>query len=194
MSAPGRRGLFHWRQYVYRVIAREISSLTRYADRVIQYDPLPFDSGLLLEQIDAPQKCTAAAGALPDMRGDDDRTVVLLNGTFHHSTDIQRLLMDLKPALGRGVRIVSVVYCPYLQWLYRLANTLRIRRGPVPRTFLTRPDLDTVARLSGFEVVRNRPVAHCPFRLLGLGSLANSVLAAVPVLRWLGLVSVVVLR
>jgi hypothetical protein len=192
--APSRR-TSSWRRYLYEVIAREISTLARYADRVVQCAPLPFDHGVLLEAIVAPAKLTAAAvDAVPAADHDLDRTIVLLNGTFNYSTDIQQLLLDLAPKLRRGSRLVSVVYNPYLQWLYRLANRLGLRQGSPPSTFLTRPDLDDVAALAGYEVVRNRPVGHFPFRLFGLGSLVNSFCAAVPLLRWTALVSVVVLR
>jgi len=37
-------------------------------------------------------------------------------------------------------------------------------------TFLTRTDLDGVARLAGYEVVRLRPVGYWPFALLGLAA------------------------
>jgi hypothetical protein len=182
--------------YVYRCIAAEVSSLTRYADEVVQIEPTATDSGYLLQHVQAPSKRVAGSPADLQLPVDErtSRRVVFTNGTFNYSTDIQRLLLDVHGWLGRGDRFVAVCYSPYLQWLYRLANVLGLRAGPLPTTFLTRVDLDNLARLSGFEVVRNRPVGHSPFRLLGLGSVLNWLLAMVPVVRWLALVSVVVLR
>jgi hypothetical protein len=119
---------------------------------------------------------------------------VLCNGTFNYSTDVQQLLTALRPRLGRGGRVVALVYNPYLQWLYRIANRLGLRRAALPTTFITRIDLQNLARLSGYEVVRLRPLGHVPLRLFGLGALLNRLLAAVPLVRWLALASVVVLR
>lgn len=196
-ASPERlvRGQPHWTTYLYRLIAGEVSSLTRYCDRLVQWQPQPFDSGYLLEQVQAPGKTTAARiDELTPSRDDESRAVVLCNGTFNFSTDIQGLLLELHPRLQRGDRIVSVCYNPYLEWLYRLANAVGLRRGALPTTFVTRTALDNLARLGGYEVVRHRPIGFCPFRLFGLGSLINSLLAMVPLVRWLALVSVVVLR
>lgn len=189
------RGQPHWTTYLYRLIAGEISSTTRYCDRVVQWQPQPFDSGYLLEQVQAPSRTTANTIAdVPASHDDASRRAVLCNGTFNFSNDIQRLLLDLHPRLARGDRVVSVCYNPYLQWLYKLANATGLRRGALPTTFLTRTALDNLARLSQFEVVRLRPIGFCPFRLLGLGSVINWLLTMVPLLRWLALVSVVVMR
>ena len=78
--------------------------------------------------------------------------------------------------------------------MYRLANRWGIRQGPAPSSFLTQTDLRNIARLSGFDVVRLRTAVYVPFRLFGLTAWINRVFAAVPLLRWAGLVTVIVLR
>ena len=45
-----------WRYYVNSIIAGELSVLTRYYDRVIQWLPRADDTGLLLDLIDAKHK------------------------------------------------------------------------------------------------------------------------------------------
>jgi len=191
---PVVRGQPHWTTYLYRLIAGEVSSLTRYCDRVVQWQPQPFDSGYLLDRIEAPAKSTAVHASELSPGDDQSRVAVLMNGTFNYSSDIQGFLLDLHARLGRGDRIVSVCYNPYLQWLYRLANAIGLRRAAMPTTFLTRVDLDDLVRLGGYEVVRRRPIGLCPFRLFGLGSLVNWFGKMVPLVRWFALVSIVVLR
>jgi glycosyltransferase involved in cell wall biosynthesis len=44
------------------------------------------------------------------------------------------------------------------------------------------------------ETVRERPVGYFPFSLFGLGTLLNRILQALPIVRWLALVDVIVLR
>ena len=55
-------------------------------------------------------------------------------------------------------------------------------------------DLESFARLSGYDIVRTRLAGYVPWRLLGLGTLANRLLSVVPLVRWLALVYIAVLR
>jgi hypothetical protein len=78
--------------------------------------------------------------------------------------------------------------------LYTLANRVGIRRGELPSTFITRVDLENVAEISGFRIVRQRQVGYCPWRLFGIGDLVNRLMPALPMLRWFALTDVAVLR
>jgi hypothetical protein len=177
------------------LVGREISRSARYADRILHVDPLPSDPGFLLDAIDKPSKSVAASGDLADAGLDADAVAVLLfNGNFNHSTDIQGLLTSVRSPLGRRSRVLVVLYNWYFAWLFRLADRLGLRDGPRISTFITRTDLAQLARLSGFELVRLRPVAYVPWHFFGLGSLVNAVMPALPGLRWLSLVSVASLR
>src|SRR4029077_19965152 len=97
-----------WRSYVNEFLAAEISALTRYYDRVIQWLPREGDNGGLLAAIDAPRKETVGKDEpFPDLTGErDKRTAILINGTFNYDFDIQGLLMQLKAKLARTSRIV----------------------------------------------------------------------------------------
>jgi len=185
-----------WRRYVYGFIAGEFSAFTRYYDRVIQWLPQPHDTGLLLERIAAPVKeVVRAPDALPDLKSEHARrTAVLLNGNLNYSFDILGLLGGLKGRLGRTSRVLLVLYNPYLGWLYRAANRLGVRKGEEPTTFVTRVVLEELVALAGFQVVHARPAVYLPWRLFGLGSVANRLLVAVPLLRWTAFAYLVVLR
>jgi hypothetical protein len=184
------------RVYIIGLLAREISTITRYYDRVIQWMPRDEDRGLLLARIDCADKARIEKDQFfPDLTAEQEkRTAILLNGTFNHNFDIQGLLLRLREKLSRTSRIVVILYNPYLRWLYDLANYLGIRKGDPPSTYITRVDLGNLSRLSDFEIVRERVFAYFPWRLLGLGTLINRVLPVVPVLKWLSLAYIVVLR
>jgi hypothetical protein len=185
----------HLRKWTYALVGREISRVSRYADRVVHVDPLPSDTGMLLEAIDAPIKQTAASANLAEIAsGSDPVDVILFNGNFNHSTDVQGLLETVRPHIGRRGRVVVALYNSYFSWLFRLADRFGLRQGPPIITFITQADLNQLARLAGFEVVRLRPVAYLPWHFFGIGSLLNVVMPAVPGLRWLSLVTVAVLR
>ena len=184
-----------WRIYINQLIANELSTVTRYYDRVIQWLPRDADTGLLLASLDCKEKLRVELPAVPDTTGEDEkRTAILVNGTFNHHLDIQGLLTGIKPTLSRTTRLLLVLYNPYLRWLYGLANRLGIREGESPSTFITRADLHNLARLSGFEIVRQRLCAYFPWRLFGLGTVINRSLRLVPVVRWLALTDLVVMR
>ncbi|HKY23138.1 MAG TPA: glycosyltransferase family 2 protein [Vicinamibacterales bacterium] len=180
---------------MYTVVGREISRITRYADRVVHLDPVPGDSGLLLAAVDAPLKSVSASVQLPGATLEGSGvTVVLFNGNFNHSTDIQGLLESVRPQMARSGRVVVVLYNWYFAWLFRLADRLGLRQGPPFITYITRSDLLQLAKLAGFELVRLRPVVYVPWHFFGIGSLLNAILPSAPGIRWLSLVSVAVLR
>ena len=144
--------------------------------------------------VDCPHKAVVAAGEpLPDPGGAGQRCAVLLNGNFNHSHDIQGLLSVLRRGASRNLRVIAVLYNPYFASIYRLANRLGMRKGERPSTFVTNTDLENIARLSGFRVVRRRAAIYSPVRLFGLGMIINKVMPAVPLLRHLSFTQIVVL-
>lgn len=184
-----------WRVYSNKLLALEISAMSRYYDRLVQYARVPGDDGLLLELVDCPAKSSAdPSDEVPDMSGEyDRRSMVLLNGAFNHSNDIQGLLAGMRSRLSPSSRVTAVVYNPYFGGIYRLAQRLGLRSGDAPTTFVTFTDLTNIARLSGYRIVRIRSAVYVPFRLAGVGSLINAFMPAIPLLRRLSFAAIVVL-
>ncbi|MFQ5416748.1 MAG: glycosyltransferase family 2 protein [Myxococcota bacterium] len=182
--------------FLRREVAARISTLTRYCDRLVQWPAPAWEDGELLELCDCEEKLRVAeTDPLPDLSGDEDaRVSVLLNGTFNYHFDIQGLLLDMRARLTRGSRVIAVCYNPYLKPVYRLADVLGLRNAPPPTTFVTHAALASIAKAAGYEIVRVRAVAHCPFEWFGLGRAINRLLSALPGVRNLALVMVVFLR
>lgn len=184
-----------FRNYIYSVIAADISGVARYADKVIQWLPTPNDDLMLLRMIDNLSKTVLSAEEFPDISDEHDtKTIVLLNGSINHNYDIQGLLLQLQRRLSRNSRVVIVAYNPYVSPLYRLANKLHLRRGELPTTFVTTTDLENLAKIGGFSIVRTRLAAYVPWRMFGLGDLLNRLLPSIPLVKWLGFAYVAVLR
>lgn len=183
-----------WKRYFYETIAAEISSFTRYYERVVQWRPVAADTLTLLSLVEAGSRDVVAGDELPVVDEDPaTRTAVLLNGAFNYEHDITGRLRTLKRSLNSQSRVVVVVYNAYLRWLYALATRVRLRAHTADEGFITFAALRNIAAVSGFEIVRIRPAVLVPWRLLGLGKLIN-MLAALPVLRLSSIVSIVVLR
>jgi hypothetical protein len=176
-------GLF---RFFTQLRARQLRRVARSFDRVVQYQPLEHDTGAIRHAAGFGDDVAADAcqvRGLCEGAGDGPRVGVLLNGNLNYSYDVQALLAELREALNRRSRVLVLVYSAYWAWLHRAARRLGLRPAPVPPTFLTFADLTNLARLSGFEVVRARPVGVVPLRLLGLGALLNTLLEGLPVAR-----------
>ncbi len=184
----------NWRSYINALIAAEISQLTRYCSSVIHLSPRTSDTGALLAAIDCSEKIVCGSVEELATMKFPESVAILLNGTFNHHHDIEGLLGKIDRALPRSARVVAVAYNPYLRGLYKLANYLGIRSGEEPSTFVTTTDLNNIARLSGFEVVRSRAVGFLPWHLGGVGSVINSVFSVLPIINWFSLASVITMR
>jgi hypothetical protein len=180
--------------YLTRILAGQVSRLTRYYDAVTQLSPQPTDDGSLLRLADCARKDVAQAVDAVAVPAEGERRVVLINGNLNYDLDIEATLTAVKPRLTRLSRLVVILYNPYFRGLFVLANRLGLRTGAIPTTFITRESMTALAKLSGYEVVQVKPAGYWPFEMLGLGDAINWLLPMVPLLRWLGFAAVVVLR
>lgn len=180
--------------YLTRILAGQISRLTRYYETVTQLSAQPNDDGSLLRHVDCRQKTEAVSVGEIAVPAGGERHAVLINGNLNHDLDIEATLTAIKPRLTRLSRVVVVLYNPYFRGIFWLANRLDLRSGAVPTTFVTREAMAALARLSGYEIVQVKPAGYTPFRMLGLGDAINWAMPMVPLLRWLGFAAIVVLR
>ncbi|MFZ2960673.1 MAG: glycosyltransferase family 2 protein [Candidatus Ozemobacteraceae bacterium] len=178
------------------LLSAEIGSFSRFFDSLNQVARLPHDTGALLQSLPCPKKDEVPdAEALPDPSGlGQERVLYLLNGNVNHHLDLQGLLTGLRKRMNRHGRIVAVAFNPYLKWLYKLADSCGLRSGKSPVTFLTRASLKALAQLSGFEVVRIRPVGFLPAALGGAARVLNRLLPGLPGIRHLAVANIIVLR
>src|SRR5207249_9111621 len=116
MPSEGVRRRPRWKRRLYACAGAEVSAMTRFADRLVWWKPLPHDDGALFDAIECPEKSVVPAGEeLTDFSKEPERvTTVLLNGNFNYDFDIQALLSSLKPKLARSSRVAVVTYNSYL--------------------------------------------------------------------------------
>ncbi|HAZ11727.1 MAG: hypothetical protein A2X86_18555 [Bdellovibrionales bacterium GWA2_49_15] len=184
------------KKYIKSIIAAEISSLSRYANKVYYHNPADFHSSDLYEYTVCREKVILKEiSELPDISSEKERTsIILLDGTLNYHSDIEDVLKGLKEKISRTTRLMIVCYNPYLRWIYLLANFLGIRKGTPPCTFLKMTDLYDLAELTGYKIVLDKNSAFFPFHILGIGNIINSLVVATPLLRHLAFVSVITLR
>ena len=122
--------LSFYKRYFYRSISRQISKVTRYYDRIVQFRRGEWDQGFLLDRLACSEKSEySSASQIFAAAEVHERTAVLLNGNFNYHTDIQSLLLELFPRISRTTRLIVIAYDPYLKWLFQLATWVGLRRG-----------------------------------------------------------------
>lgn len=191
LASPPDQG---WRKYVNNLISTELSTLSRYFDQTIQWARRTEDPGHLLHALDCESKMEADSLERLKTAPRGKNTLILINGNINHDFNIEGTLRTLRPNLRRCDRLTIVAYNPYLKPIYQLANLWGVRKGKIPETFVTCTDINNMAKLAGFEIVRVRNCAYSPWRLLGVGDLINKLLPATPLLRHLSLTSVITLK
>jgi hypothetical protein len=184
------------KNYINKLIAFEISTISRYYDNFYYIADVPESSDTIYENVIAERKHKVkSVDNCPNLSNDDSRAALFFfNGSLNHNFDIQALLTKTRNKMSRESRIVAVLYNPYLKLLYKCANLFRIRRGPIPETFLTMVDLENLAIISFFKPVRIRPTCFFPFKLFGIGDCINWIMPMVPLIRKISLTYVITLR
>lgn len=178
-----------------RLIGREVSALARYCAECYQLFRRPEDSGEVLDAIQCGHKeIVDGVNNLPDLKHPRRATLVLLNAVFNFHLDIEGVLKDIHGRLDRHSRVVAVAYNPYLRFLVSWATRLHLRRGEIPVTFLTRTDLVNICRLSGYDMVRLRPMGSPLFMLPWIGVFLDGIVKSLPLLKHLCMVNVIILR
>lgn len=109
---------------------------------------------------------------------------ILLANSVTEIPDLAEVFRQIATLCSPETRIVQTSYN------YLLAPAIRFagRLGLVPRhpvqNWLTRADLDNLAALSGFEMIRDGFAITFPFNIPVLGPLANRYLPLLPLLRY----------
>lgn len=185
-----------WDRYLLEAVARELSSLSRYYDRVIQWCDSSRGADRLLSLIDSASKeSVAAVEELPDLSDElERRTLIVLDGASNHGPSIRQLLEKLRPNLARTSRIAVVCKNRRLHWLRSLSRWFGVGQEWCGEPVLLPTRIDDISQSLDYEMVRARPVGCCPLRLLGIGQVVDRLVSIIPVLRWLSRGRVFLLR
>ena len=187
-TLPLKRKRF-WKRFFYLSLAKKISDIIRYFDSVTQYSPLEHDDGTLFDMI----KDSVHSGLITDEKF--KRNTILINGNFNYDFDIQKHLNELQEKVDSKTRLIIVGYNCYLRIIYRLGTFLGLKSGDYNRlSFLRRVDIENLAVISGYEVVKYYPIIYFPFSCFKIGALVNRVLSAIPIISRFSMVEIVILR
>jgi hypothetical protein len=184
--------------YLTGLLASEISRLTRYVDELITLDTDSPETQLV-DQIACAEKrslplesfsvISNPAGAAHCL----GNHAVLLDTDLSRCFDIQELFLKIKQGCSRSTRLIVITENYFLRECKSLFDHY-LRGKQKDSTSLSRIALRNLAHLSGFEVVRERPIAFIPHSLGGVGTFINSALTSIPFVRRCALYEVSTLR
>ena len=162
------------KSYFYKLIGAELSQFSKYYPSVwlIRAQEIK-DSLLHLYLANSKVNTLPTHNQIP-MNSEND--LVILEGVINYDNNIQQTLEEIYSRLSRNGRVAVVLFNSYLKIFYQIANLLRLRKNPVPTVFLTKLNLENLAKLSGYELVYLRPCIYFPFYIPLLSSVINSLL------------------
>ena len=119
---------------------------------------------------------------------------VVLSDVLGDLVDVWRCLRGLTRTLRRDSRIVIVYYNFLWEPILKLAERLGLKRRQLYQNWLSLADIANLIELNGLEVVGKGYRVLLPIRIPLLSSFCNRVLAKLPFLRNLCLLSYVIAR
>jgi ubiquinone/menaquinone biosynthesis C-methylase UbiE len=120
--------------------------------------------------------------------------VIIISDVVGFFDDIQLVFENLIPFCTPQTRLVISYYTKHWEFLVKLAEILKIKVPQPPQNFLSTTDIEKIAELSGFEMIRKEYQQLVPIPLFGIDTLINKFIATLPGIRKLCLRTYVVAR
>lgn len=120
--------------------------------------------------------------------------VIIISDVIGFFDDIQHALENLAPFCTPRTRLVISYYTKHWEVMVKIAELLRIKAPQPPQNFLSTSDIEKIAELSGFEIIRKEYQQLIPIPLFGIDVLVNKFIATLPGIRRLCLRTYVVAR
>ena len=120
--------------------------------------------------------------------------VIVISDAIGYFDDIQLVLDNLKAVCRPDTRIIISYYTKHWEIIVKLAEFLKIKTPQPVQNFLSTSDIEKIAELSGFEIIRKEYQQLIPVPLFYLDTLINKFIATLPGIRKLCLRTYVVAR
>ena len=127
--------------------------------------------------------------------GELSPATVLIPDALPRLRDVQATLECIERRMQSSDRLMVTGYSSLWDWVYRLAERLRLKSRPSGReNWVNATDLENFLRLAGFQVVRRIPGLLWPLRLPPIDWLLNRIVVRLPLLRRLAMAFIYVAR
>lgn len=120
--------------------------------------------------------------------------IIIISDVIGFFDDIQVALENLAPVCTPHTRLIISYYTKHWEILVKLAELLKIKVSLPPQNFLSTMDIEKIAELSGFEILRKEYQQLIPIPLFGIDTVINKFVATLPGIRRFCLRTYVVAR
>lgn len=112
---------------------------------------------------------------------DEKFDYIILNGALGETSDICRVLKNIKQMSNPSARIIIYQHNFLWYWIIRLAGIVGIKKRGDVQNWLSIRDLKSCLNGMGFQTIRTFRRTICPFKLVFVGPLLNKLSALIPV-------------
>lgn len=207
--AKSRNGWIRRNRYYYNALARLFQHLVEPNKRVLN---IRCETGFLLDVmrpayglgVDISSEMIGVAKAsypafqyreaFPEDFVPTEKFDYVLISNVGDVVDVQKCFLNLQPACDRHTRLLIYNYNHFWQPLVALAQWLHLKVPQTEQNWLSEQDLIELLVLSGFEWMKTYRIVLFPKYIPLLSSLANRLLAKLPMLSRMCMVEVLVAR
>lgn len=126
--------------------------------------------------------------------GDSTFDVIILSDLLNDLWDVQATLTHIRRYCNEHTRIIFNVQSHLWEYPRRLAEYYQIVTPNLPQNWLTPADIDNLARLAGFDLIRHWEEILCPASIPFLTAFCNRVLVKMPFFRVAALTNFYIMR
>ncbi len=207
--AATRMNWIHANRYYYDALIRLLRFLVEPGKRVLN---IRCQTGFLLNALRpshgvgidiSPEMVAVARSDWPDLefhlsfpenvRPDEKFDYILFND-IGDTVDVQGALLAMKAGCERHTRVLIYTYNHLWQPLVSIAERLKLKVPQTEQNWLSEDDIRGLLALSGYEWLKTYQITLIPKYVPLLSSLANRILAKLPLVNRLCLVRVLVAR
>jgi len=126
--------------------------------------------------------------------GDSTFDVVIISDLLNDLWDVQATLAHIRRYCNEHTRVIFNIQSHLWEYPRRLAEYYRIVTSNMPQNWLTPVDVDNLARLAGFDLIRHWEEILCPAPIPFVAALCNRVLVKMPIFRVAALTNFYIMR
>jgi SAM-dependent methyltransferase len=126
--------------------------------------------------------------------GDSTFDVIIFSDSLNDLWDVQATLTHIRRYCTEHTRVIFNVHSHLWEYPRRLAEYYQIVTPNLPQNWLTSIDIDNLARLAGFDLIRHWEEMLCPAPIPLVAALCNRILVKMPIFRAAALTNFYIMR
>jgi SAM-dependent methyltransferase len=176
-----------FKKYFYQKLFRYISLYCTKENSILDINP----KNLLLQSFfgDKYFKISTSEETAPK-----EFDYILLNGTLHYESDIQKYLETLRRYISPNSRLIIIYYSSLWRPFIRMADFFGLRSKTKEQNWISHEDIENFLILSDFELIRNDQKILIPFYIPIFSNFINRYIAPLPFFRLFTLINISIAR